>query len=111
MKRETFGRLVRDAVPFLIERAGRVPVTNLCSGLEYERRLLATVKYKLRQLRRTKTRKAERMADLWDLLDAITHYYDLDPADVARVRQEKKDSHGGFDRGVVLLEVRDRVEI
>ncbi len=49
-----------------------------------------------------KNPSAEEMADIREVLHAIETHFDLNPAEVKRAQEEKRNQKGGFQEGYVM---------
>ena len=86
-----YNKLVRDRIPEIISAAGKTCTTEILSDEDYLRMLDAKLD--------------EELADLLEVLRAaaIARGYTLD--ELERVRAEKAEKRGGFEKKILLKEV------
>ena len=94
------GKLVRDLIPALIEAEGLRPRTSRVSGPELRRRLFEKLAEEALELERDPC--AEELADCLEVLRAIATEHALSWDEAERLRLEKRERRGGFERGWVL---------
>lgn len=94
-------KLVRDRIPEIIEARGERAAIRLVTGPEeYLELLHAKLLEEAAEFRADPS--AEEMADIMEVLRALSTAYSLDPADVETVRVAKARERGGFERGYVF---------
>ena len=100
-----YNKLVRDRIPETISAAGKICTTEVLSDEDYLRMLDAKLDEELAEYH--KDRNIEELADLLEVLraTAIARGYTLD--DLERVRAEKAEKRGGFEKKILLKEVRE----
>ena len=99
-EREEFDKLVRDAIPEVIEDNGETPHTRIVTGEEYRRRLHAKLDEEVAEFHEAPG--TEELADVREVLDALQACHGIDEDDVTARRREKAADRGRFDDGVVL---------
>ncbi|ELZ03592.1 nucleoside triphosphate pyrophosphohydrolase [Natrialba aegyptia] len=102
MERE-YDKLVRDAIPAIIEDNGEVPVTRTVSGDEYESYLRDKLQEEVAEY--LADRDADELADILEVVHALGHVEGLSPQELAERRERKANSRGGFEDGIVLERV------
>ena len=98
-----YNKLVRDRIPEIIESSGKRCVTEILSDEDYLRMLDAKLDEELTEYH--KDQNIEELADLLEVLraTAIARGYSLE--DLERVRKDKADKRGGFEKRILLKEV------
>lgn len=96
-------KLVRDRVPAIIRDSGERPITKTIEDdheflQELKRKLLEEVSEFL-----DSDNSAEEIADIWEVLNALTYALGLNRHSVEELRQAKQRERGGF-RDRVFLE-------
>jgi len=99
-EQEKFDKLVRDAIPEVIEDNGETPRTHVATGEEYRRRLHEKLDEEVAEFHDDPG--AAELADVCEVLDALRACHDVDEDDVTARQREKADERGRFDDGVVL---------
>ena len=95
-----YNKLVRDAIPEIIERKGGTAHTHSVVGQEYEDLLFQKLIEESEEL--LSDRNAEEIADVLEVLVACAKAVGVEWPEIERLRQVKRDERGGFDRGIVL---------
>ena len=99
-----YDKLVRDKIPAIIEAAGKTAVTdkilpeNMQAALD--RKLQEEVKEYL------ESHSVEEMADLLEVMMAVAKARGSSIEEVEKIRQQKADKRGGFEKKILLEEVR-----
>ena len=100
-----YNKLVRDRIPEIIESSGKSCTTEILSADEYLRMLDAKLDEELTEYH--KDQNIEELADLLEVLRAaaVARGYTLD--ELERVRAEKAEKRGGFEKKILLKEVNE----
>ncbi len=99
-------KLVRDKIPEIIGRNGRLVSIKYVSGEEHCRYLLMKLNEEVRELRRNVS--IEEVADVLEVLDAILKVcLNASLSDALRVKERKKELLGGFEGGAVATYITD----
>ena len=103
-----YNKLVRDKIPEIIEASGKTCVTEILSDEAYLKMVDAKLDEELAEYHQDQN--LEELADLTDVIHAavIARGYTLE--DLERVRAEKYEKRGGFQKKILLKEVRDHQE-
>jgi predicted house-cleaning noncanonical NTP pyrophosphatase (MazG superfamily) len=101
---QEFNKLVRDGVPAKIERAGERALTATVSGDMLVRLLRQKLIEEAIEVFEAANRQelGEEIADLREVLEALTAAARLDPAEIEEIQNAKRSARGGFERGIVL---------
>ena len=104
----TYHKLVRDKIPEIIETSGKTCVTEILSDEEYLKMVDAKLDEELAEYHQDQN--LEELADLTEVIRAavLARGYTLE--DLERVRAEKYEKRGGFQKKILLKEVRDGQE-
>jgi predicted house-cleaning noncanonical NTP pyrophosphatase (MazG superfamily) len=103
MKRIAYHKLVRDKIPQIIEASGRRAVVQT-AGRE-TRMLLLEEKLKEELEEYLKCRELEELADLLEVMHGVVDHAGLTWEELESLRLKKRQERGGFEEGIVLLEV------
>jgi len=99
-------KLVRDKVPELIARDGRLVRVVRASGEELCDLLIAKLREEVEEL--SKSLSVEEVADVLEVLEAIaSKCLGVEWGEVLRVKEIKKAERGGFEEGLVAEFVRN----
>lgn len=100
-----YNKLVRDRIPEIIEASGKTCVTEILSDDEYLRMLDAKLDEELVEYH--KDQNIEELADLIEVIyaAAIARGYTIEQLE--KVRAEKAEKRGAFQKKILLLEVTE----
>lgn len=98
-------KLVRDRIPEIIEASGKTCVTEILSDEDYLRMIDAKLDEELAEYH--KDQNVEELADLIEVIyaAAIARGYTIEQLE--KVRAEKAEKRGGFQKKILLLEVTE----
>lgn len=99
-KSTTYDKLVRDRIPEIIEVNDERPVTHVAEDAEYERRLRDKLLEEAAEFE--ESGDPEELADVLEVIDAMLAVTDTTRADLEELREEKRETRGGFDERIVL---------
>ena len=102
-------KLVRDLIPNIIEGTGKAFTTRILNEEEYVKELRIKSKEELQEYLDAKDDESaiEELADLLEIVYALSKIHGADFNKVEEVRQQKAKKRGGFDERVFLIEVED----
>ncbi len=96
-------KLVRDRIPEIIERAGKKPTIRIAEEEEYrvllQQKLIEEVNEYL------ETNNPEELADILEVVSALGITCGLSMDQIIRIARGKRESRGGFEQRIVLLNV------
>lgn len=100
-----YSKLVRDRIPEIIEASGKACVTEILSDENYLRMIDAKLDEELAEYH--KDQNVEELADLIEVIyaAAIGRGYTIEQLE--KVRAEKAEKRGGFQKKILLLEVTE----
>lgn len=99
--RQFLNKLVRDKVPEIIRKSGRCAATRVLDDHEYLMALQAKLDEEAKEFRQTKS--LEELADILEVLRAITSSLGTDLNELERLRIKKHFERGGFEQRVLLM--------
>ncbi|MDO4199244.1 MAG: pyridoxamine 5'-phosphate oxidase family protein [Clostridia bacterium] len=104
MERKIFNKLVRDEIPEMLDKNGGETETEILNTEKYKECLYAKLKEECEEVitADSKENLAEELADLLEVMKAIAKINDIDFAEIEKIRAEKKEKRGGFDRKIFL---------
>ena len=97
-------KLVRDKIPELIENAGEWCLCRSVHGID-EKIVFLRNKMTEEIAELIEDPSYEEAADVLEVLREFINIYDLDFATVQETANAKKQTHGGFSKGIVLQKV------
>lgn len=104
MKKHTVhNKLVRDRIPDIIEASGKTCVVKVMSHDDYLRALDAKLNEELAEYQQSKS--LEELADLLEVMGAVVKARGYTWDELTRVRKEKRNQRGAFDKRIFLKEV------
>ena len=104
MKTIKYHKLVRDRIPELIEKEGKQSVCSVLSDEEYLEFLDRKLSEELEEYLEDKS--MEELADLLEVMMAVAKARGSSIEEMERIRQQKADKRGGFEKKILLEEVR-----
>ena len=104
-----YNKLVRDKIPEVIERSGKVSNTRILSDDGYKQELKKKLQEELEEyLTASDDQSAiEELADMLELIHAITAIHGSTMEQLEKVRTKKLTDRGGFKDKIFLIEVAD----
>ncbi len=100
-----YDKLVRDGIPLIIEKAGKIPVTDVVSPVEMQAALDRKLQEEVQEY--LGSHSVEEMADVLEVLHGIAFHRGIDWEQVESERIRKKEERGGFEKGIRLIEVKE----
>ena len=98
---KTYDKLVRDRIPEIIEARGAKASFRACADdEEYLVRLVAKLKEEVDEFDRD--RNAEELADVLEVVRALSARLGFDLADVEALRLKKAEERGAFEKRLIL---------
>ncbi|WP_142828603.1 nucleoside triphosphate pyrophosphohydrolase [Planococcus soli] len=104
-----YNKLVRDAIPEVIEKTGKEFSTRILGEVEYEAEVKKKLSEELEEYKEAATNEEaiEELADILELLHAATKIHGSSFEELEGVRQAKAEKRGGFEKRIFLIEVED----
>ena len=108
MVEKKYNKLVRDKIPEIIESAGNTCTTEILSDADYLKMIDEKLDEELSEYH--KDQNIEELADLLEVIRAaaVARGYSID--ELERVRAEKAEKRGGFNKKIKLICVHERVK-
>lgn len=97
-----YNKLVRDNILDHIAAQGQASKSHIAGDAEYEAKLKEKLQEEVAEF--LESGSPEEIADILEVIDALEAFYGLDPAEVARLKQEKFIKRGGFAKKIILEE-------
>ncbi|PSL42562.1 putative house-cleaning noncanonical NTP pyrophosphatase (MazG superfamily) [Salsuginibacillus halophilus] len=106
-----YNKLVRDKIPEIIEASGKSHVTEVLSDGDYVKEAQKKLHEELQEYEEAAAVSGEEaldeLADIAELLHALTYKHGADPEKLEERRQEKAEKRGGFQDKLFLVRVDD----
>ena len=103
---KTYNKLVRDRIPEIIEASGAECKTEILSDEEYLKMIDAKLDEELAEYH--KDQNLEELADLLEVIHAATVARGYTLEELERVRAEKFQKRGGFEKKILLIETKEK---
>lgn len=100
-----YNKLVRDRIPEIIESSGRTCITEILSNEEYLKMLDAKLDEELAEYH--DDQNIEELADLMEVIRACVVARGYSVEELEQVRAKKAAKRGGFEKKILLKEVRE----
>ena len=99
-----YSKLVRDLIPDIIAASGKTCTTSVLSDDDYLTMLDAKLNEELAEYQESKS--MEELADLLEVIRAVATARGSSIEEVEQIRREKAEKRGGFEKKLLLTEVR-----
>ncbi len=101
--RELYDKMIRDKIPEIIERSGKVCVLEQVSGEKRLEYLLKKLLEEGKELQEAKN--LYELADVAEVVESIRKELDVSEEELKAAMKDKREKNGGFEKGIVLKEV------
>lgn len=105
MKTIVYNKLIRDRIPEIIESDGKECEVTVLSDDEYLKQLNIKLKEELDEY--YESGEAEELADIAEIIYAIANLKGLSNAQFEKLRLNKREQRGGFEKKLYLKCVRE----
>ena len=102
---KAYHKLVRDRIPEIIEADGKTCVTEILPDEQYLEMLDTKLNEELAEYQESKS--LEELADLLEVIRAVVVARGWTWGRLEQIRQEKAAKRGGFEKKILLKEVRE----
>lgn len=107
MKKEIiYNKLVRDLIPDIIRDSGKSYEIHIAEEKEYISKLLS--KLNEETLEFLENPCEEEIADILEVIDAIIKYYNFSSEKINKIKIEKGNSRGKFNKRIILEKVKEK---
>lgn len=103
--RKTYHKLIRDRIPEIIEKDGATYKTRFLDEEEFKIELLKKLIEEAQEVMGAKDDHKELVKELGDVLEVIDYIiesFGLEKSEIEKVKSERKNSRGGFDKKLFL---------
>jgi len=99
-----FEKLVRDNIPEIIKKDGKEAITHIAEEKEYQEKLEKKLQEEVDEF--LEDPSVEEAADILEVLRTICVSKNIDISKLEEVRQAKANERGGFEKRIILDEVK-----
>ncbi len=103
-----YNKLVRDRIPEIIEASGKTCDTEILPDAEFIDMLDAKLNEELLEYQESKS--MEELADLLEVMRSVAAARGSSIEEVENIRRKKAEKRGGFEKRILLKEVREEEE-
>ena len=105
----TYNKLVRDRIPEIINNRGASCNTRILDETEYKAELRTKLREELNEYLEAQEDSSamEELADLLELMHALTSIHGSTVEQLEKIRKEKADKRGGVQDRIFLIDVQD----
>ena len=100
-----FNKLVRDKIPEIIKRNGDAPITHIANDEEFSAKIKEKLQEEVDEF--LKEPDAEELADVLEVIYALSDYLGVSKEDLESIRKEKADKRGRFKERIILDETNE----
>lgn len=100
-----YRKLVRDNIPEILESKGVKGTFHTADHDEYELELLEKLREEVLEFKNAKS--VEELADLLEVVDAVTAHFGWSQEDILAVKAAKLQERGGFKKRLILEQTEE----
>jgi len=99
-----YNKLVRDRIPEIIEKDGEVPFVRILDDAEYREELKKKLREEAEELILAKDNDEliKEIGDVLEVLEFIEKSFGLDKEEILKIKEERKQKRGGFEKKIFL---------
>ena len=106
---KNFNKLVRDKIPEIIENNNEVAETRILNDKEYKEALIKKLLEEYNEVIVAEGENfLEELADMLEVIDALAKQENKTLNDIIKIKEEKCEKRGGFDKKILLLKTYKR---
>jgi len=105
-----FKKLVRDKIPGIIRKNRQIPVCRKLGRKEFRQALVRKLQEEVGEFLVSRTRKADELVDIVEVVLAFAKYYGLDQKHLLHLCEVKRKKNGSFSQRIFLESVADSKE-
>ncbi len=102
----SYNKLIRDKIPQIIEKSGKIAVVETLENEEYKRLLDCKLSEELQEY--LSDDSTEELADLGEVVYAILKFKGIDIDEFEGIRLKKAAERGAFEKRLLLREVLEK---
>lgn len=96
----SYKKLVRDNIPNIIRKNGEKPIVRTLGDTEYLHELIKKLHEEVTEF--SEDLSQEELADIYEVLLALTHSLGYDTGEIETIRQRKAAKNGAFEQRIYL---------
>lgn len=102
-----YNKLIRDRIPEIIEKDGKQAKTRFLNDEDYKQELLKKLVEETKEAVEAEDKKelTKEIGDVIEVIDYLIETFQLDRGEIEKIKQERKESRGGFDKKLFLESV------
>lgn len=93
-------KLVRDKIPFIIQKSGQNPVVRKANRAEYQKKLKEKLREEVREF--LESGNVGELADVLEVVLALAFIQKKSPKQLEKLRKEKANKRGAFRKRFLL---------
>lgn len=101
---KVYDKLIRDKIPQIIEKDGRICETIKVNREEHYQRLKEKLMEEVTEF--IQDENIEELADIYEVIAALSEFVGKGEEELRSVREKKREERGGFREGIVLKSTR-----
>jgi predicted house-cleaning noncanonical NTP pyrophosphatase (MazG superfamily) len=105
MTRIVYNKIVRDKIPEIIAKQGKICEVRMLPAGEHLADLNAKLAEELAEY--SASGNVMELADMVEIIRAIVRLKGLTHGEFEALREKKRESNGGFEKGLLLLSVEE----
>jgi len=102
---KSYNKLVRDKIPEIIRESGKTCTIRYADEKEHLELLEEKLQEEVSEY--VEAKNLEELADIMEVLFGLAKNLGFSEEDLLKCRENKRNQRGGFEEGVVLLEVHE----
>lgn len=104
-----YNKLIRDHIPEIIQSSGKTATIRQLNQTEHFEQARLKLHEEIKEYEETTTdeESLEELADILELVYTLGKMHGADFEELNRIREEKREKRGGFEKGLFLEEVLD----
>jgi predicted house-cleaning noncanonical NTP pyrophosphatase (MazG superfamily) len=96
-------KLVRDKIPQIIEKEGKIAIIKIASEKEYKEKLKEKLIEEAKEF--LKSNSKEEFADIIEVLNAIGKLNRFNREEIEQIRKAKSEEKGSFEERIILEKI------
>ena len=100
-----YNKLVRDKIPEIIKKKGKIPITHTADDDEYWEKLKEKLNEEIDEFFRDGNE--EELADILEVIYGICEFKKIDKENLENLRKMKARKRGGFSKKIILDETKN----
>jgi predicted house-cleaning noncanonical NTP pyrophosphatase (MazG superfamily) len=102
----TYNKLVRNKIPGIITKEGRIPNTRILSKTEYHTALMTKLVEEVWEF--TQNEDLLEIADILEVIETLARERGVSWEELQEIQACKKEQRGGFDEKIFLMSIDEK---